>query len=408
MLTGYTIGRFDPKKDWRDELKEKVPGVKWVDPRNNEQSSIKRLNNDDFGENGVNGSYFSYGHVDNGKVIGTTSYAEVGDAWALGKPLIIADENSHADPLLEEIFSYLFPSDEEAAKYLRKNADHLKAMDHRPIRKKGSISSFDNILFAGDLEGAKNTIERLSHRHGVFEAQNISEAKKLIPKTDLVVINFEKGYNPVGVSYLGIAYGMGINSISLDGNKILYPPLTGLAKIVFMGDNRGENFMDFIQNPRICSRYQLSSQIESAKAHARSAGLESDDKTKKNIEYNSIYFSGSSWELMELKENMKGKKEIHENFSSQTDLAVIEISNDIQKNQKSFWDIAYAYEMRTPVLLLHEGDIAHRELIELSRRPLFGEARYQQAREYLENLKSQIIEDEAKVYYNLMNKFNSV
>jgi hypothetical protein len=407
MRFGYQVGSF-PGANWRDLLKEKVKNTKWMDPRYNEQSSIKRLNNDDFGDKGVRGASFSYGHVDKGKAIGTTSYGEICATWALGKPVVIADANPHTDPVLEETFSYLFASDNDAADYLNRHS--RLSSKYLQIKRKNSISCFENLLFAGDIGGIENTINQLSGRYNFFVAESVSDAKKYVPKADLIVLNFEKGhpYNPLGVSYLGVANALNITAISLDGNRIPYPPLTGLAKLVFVGDERGKNFIQFLDDPKPFIKYDLLAQIESARSKAKSINLKPDDKTLDHAEYENIYFSGSSPELAELKESMKGVKNVDEKFNIFTDLVVAEVPSDLSKAQKALEDMAFAYESKTPVLLLYDTKIVYQGIVELSRRPLLGDGRYAQAKKYLENLKSQNINDEAVVYYNLMNEFNSV
>lgn len=60
-----------------------------------------------------------------------------------------------------------------------------------------------------------------------------------------------------------------------------------------------------------------------------------------------------------------------------------------------------------PVLLLIENETIDRKIARLSRRPLAGTGMLEPAKEYLNNLKSQHINDEALVYYNIMEKFNN-
>jgi len=406
METGYLVGSFS-NSSWRDFYLENVKTLALNDPRTHEQSSIKRLNDEDFGENGTKSNVVIL-HRNQGKSLGTTSYAEVGDKRARGGAIITTDLNTEKDSLLEENSSYNFNSDEESVQFIN-SKEKIKSV-YKAIKKKNIDLRPRNILFTGDIAEMSDFMDQVSRTRKVKIKNGSRALEKLISNVDLIVANFEKnsGYNKEGVFFMGLGNALKIPVVSVDSNRVLYPPLTGLAKKTFTGENRLENLYDFIQNPK---KFDLTpetlTQIKIAKKMSKENLFYNPSKTSTTNECKNIYFSGSSNEINYLKENLNSSKVIQSYFNNSTDLVVAKFNRDVYENFETLKSLYNAYQNKVPVLLLIENETIDRKIARLSRRPLAGTGMLEPAKEYLNNLKSQHINDEALVYYNIMEKFNN-
>ena len=76
-------------------------------------------------------------------------------------------------------------------------------------------------------------------------------------------------------------------------------------------------------------------------------------------------------------------------------------------DKKALFAMGLAYATHIPVVELEGNNVIYPPLPGFSRRPFVGKDRFEHAQEYLTNLESQHISDEALVYYELMKKFNS-
>lgn len=296
METGYLVGSFS-NSSWRDFYLENVKTLALNDPRTHEQSSIKRLNDEDFGENGTKSNVVIL-HRNQGKSLGTTSYAEVGDKRARGGAIITTDLNTEKDSLLEENSSYNFNSDEESVQFIN-SKEKIKSV-YKAIKKKNIDLRPRNILFTGDIAEMSDFMDQVSRTRKVKIKNDSRALEKLISNVDLIVANFEKnsGYNKEGVFFMGLGNALKIPVVSVDSNRVLYPPLTGLAKKTFTGENRLENLYDFIQNPK---KFDLTpetlTQIKIAKKMSKENLFYNPSKTSTTNECKNIYFSGSSNEI---------------------------------------------------------------------------------------------------------------
>jgi hypothetical protein len=93
-------------------------------------------------------------------------------------------------------------------------------------------------------------------------------------------------------------------------------------------------------------------------------------------------------------------------LADKLDLMVVNFDSGKKHDPKALFYMGVADATGVPVLLLEGNSIPYPPLLGLARRVLFGECRFEQAIEYLSNLGSQHISDEALVYYDLMKKFN--
>lgn len=143
--------------------------------------------------------------------------------------------------------------------------------------------------------------------------------------------------------------------------------------------------------------------------------IKTKDKTKIRDEYQNILFAGDLQTIEPLiKEMEKTKKVLRgrnpknlENFSEETDLIVVNFDNGKPHEKHGLFYMGVGYATKVPILELEGNSVPYPPLLGLARRVLVGRDRFKQAKEYLTNLKSQHIDDEALVYYNLMKKFNN-
>lgn len=248
----YLIGSFT-NPDWREEIIKKIPNRKFENPINHDQSSITRLNYSDM-EAAKNGPSIAY--VQQGKRLGTMSYAELGVARASGKSIISIDENpkEKKDSILEKIASYEFNSKEESIDFLNQNL--FISSKYKPIpiiNKTQNKDEMSSIIFAGDYN---LEVDEMLHRNLSFIEKNISnfnvdsDIENFSTKNDILVVNFDKHkkHNPEALFAMGLAYQTKVPIILLEGNQIPYPPLLGLARRVMYGENRFSHIKEYLKN----------------------------------------------------------------------------------------------------------------------------------------------------------------
>lgn len=245
----YLIGSFT-NPCWRQEFIENVPGVKFDNPINHEQSSITKLNYSDMTSASTKPCL---AYVPFGKRLGTMSYAELGAARASGQPIIAVDENSfeNEDSVLERIASHEFYSKKEAIDFLNLNPNKLKS--YQPIEiidKTKTKNQCRNVLLYGldnvDLGTSlnMNVCDFSGLKSKTFNLQNFSK------NHDLLVVNFNERdkHAPDALFLMGIAYTTKVPIILLEGHNIPYPPLLGLARRVMVGENRFEHLKEYLNN----------------------------------------------------------------------------------------------------------------------------------------------------------------
>ncbi|NCN86841.1 hypothetical protein GW932_03330 [archaeon] len=395
--TGYLVGSFSGT-EWRDRYIENNPQIIWEDPRYHEQSSIKRLVTSDISS--ARNNEFPVGHRRKGKALGTMSYAEMAEARAKGKTIIVTDENEENDSILEKIASYYTHSEEDTYNLL-KNPELLQSK-YSSLPVKTTFGKYEKIFFAGDTHSILDLTKKLNQTKQIVTNGNLENFSNNV---DLVVINFEEGWNDKGVFYLGLAHALNIPSIILEGNNLAYPPLTGIANKTFFGKERYNNLEKFLYCPNDFE-FSLNTELEMNLAlnYANENGFEGISKTSVTTPCKNVYFGGDTENLKPTIHSLKhsGKKQI-KNITKDTDLIVVNF--ECGPNLTGLKEMYLGYKAKIPVILLSKEEELHKEIAELSRRPLVGEKRFEQLNYYLENLNSQHINDEAVLYYKLMEKF---
>jgi len=96
-----------------------------------------------------------------------------------------------------------------------------------------------------------------------------------------------------------------------------------------------------------------------------------------------------------------------QDFSKKVDLLVTNFKPGSHYDPKTLFFMGVAYATKIPIISIEGNDFPYPPLLGLARRVFTGEKRFEILEEYLKNLKSQHIEDEALVCYNLFKKFNS-
>ena len=196
-------------------------------------------------------SDFSLVYTAKGKRAGTMSYAELGGAQAMGKCIISVNENTVKDNLIHSIASYNFSSLDEATMTIN-DKDFFRSYSTMKVRDKTKSSNeCKNVLFCGDLENINKTILRANLGYKNIQLGRSAEeiyTNARFNDSDLIVVNFEKGWKPEGLLAMGIGYALKIPVLELEGNNIPYPPLMGLARRVLTGEKRFEQAREYIQN----------------------------------------------------------------------------------------------------------------------------------------------------------------
>src|SRR3989339_33921 len=94
------------------------------------------------------------------------------------------------------------------------------------------------------------------------------------------------------------------------------------------------------------------------------------------------------------------------NFSDKIDLIIVNFDEGKLHDTYGLFYMGIGYATETPILELEGNIIPYPPLIGLARRVLIGSKRFDYAKDYLTNLESQHIDDEALIYYQLMKKYN--
>jgi hypothetical protein len=174
---------------------------------------------------------------------GTMTYGEIGGSRAKGNYIIIADETDKRDNFLDSISDSNLNSIDDAINFLKKENPRRDAS--RAITKKQNKDNKFRIFLATDInyfmdiEKVYQDDENKILMYGDFaNLENFGE-------TDLTVTHFPEGKDRdrKAIFFMGLSYALEIPSIVIDENKVLYPPLEGLAKRNFHYKSAGLDYL---------------------------------------------------------------------------------------------------------------------------------------------------------------------
>jgi hypothetical protein len=94
------------------------------------------------------------------------------------------------------------------------------------------------------------------------------------------------------------------------------------------------------------------------------------------------------------------------NLQDHGDLLIANFENGKKHNKKALFAMGVAYQTKTPTILLEGNNIPYPPLLGLARRVMTGEGKIDYTIQYLRNIRSQHIKNEALTYYYLMKQFN--
>lgn len=392
---GYLIGSFSAPS-WRQKIIDNVKNYDFDDARSHEQSSIGRLVSADLGSSETKPNI---NYVRPGKELGKMSFIENGVGYSKGQPIISIDGNEKKDSILEKISSYKLNSLDEGIEFLKTN--NILKSNFTGLERKTSekpVGLWKNILVVGnDLSGYVKF-----HNKNLFSTEDyINNLNNLPKEIDGVIANFENGWDNEALFFMGLAYGTNIPIIELEGNTIPYPPFLGVADKTFFGENRFKNLEMELRPLNTSFRNEGNMRsIRKAQRDVLGKKLGNFSRVSTKDEYQYVSTIGKVPE-----EIIPQNKEIEKTMSTNTDIV---IANFDYKNISSgdFKKLQLAYNSKIPVIMLSENEEIEKSIANLTRRVMVGKDRFVHAQEYLKNLSSQHISDEALTYYNLMNKFN--
>jgi len=171
---------------------------------------------------------------------------------------------------------------------------------------------------------------------------------------------------------------------------------------------------------QIASNYFTSKQkalefLKESKFNPDYNSIKKNDKTSNKNPCRNILFTGNLEEMNELIEEVSKYKKVYtrppinglDDFSEKFDTVVVNFKKGEDHNKHGLYHMGLAYATKVPIIEL-EGNSAfpYPPLLGLARRVFTGKQRFTVAQEYLKQLGSQHIADEAKLCYELMNKFN--
>ena len=239
----YLAGAFS---DWRDKIIQSLPKFQFADPRNNRQNAVAKLVEDDM--NNACQCPILFGCFPEGHARGTMTYAEIGASKVSGNYIIIVDENKEKDGLIKEVASEELNSLEEGIEFLR-GKDYV-FIPSKQIRVKKEKAKGLDILLVGDtakIEKLDVDGKGIEKRIKTIPAGKYWTSEKDFEEIDLMIVNFPRGArDKKAVFYMGICYTLDIPIIMVESNPIVYPPLGGLAKRVFVGPEREIILQDYL------------------------------------------------------------------------------------------------------------------------------------------------------------------
>jgi hypothetical protein len=158
------------------------------------------------------------------------TYAEVGASRVNGNYIIIADENSLKDNLLERIADKNLNGIDDAINFLRENNNLLKS-EFKKIKSQSELNHAETVFVSGD-DKYFNEIEKTDKKIICYEnLKDLSDFENV----DVTFVHFpEKGdWDRKAIFFMGVSYALKIPIIMLDQKEIPYPPLSGLVRRIF-------------------------------------------------------------------------------------------------------------------------------------------------------------------------------
>lgn len=256
--------------------------------------------------------------------------------------------------------------------------------------RKDFINALPNVKFDNPINHEQSSITRLNH----------SDMGSASIKPSLAYVPESMRLGTMSYSELAAARVTARPIIAVDENENKDPILDLIASYKF--DNKEDAYNFLSKNPKLICNNNLISQI---------------DKTKSKETYKSILFAGDFnkqiEELLHEQSAINGKEcdvfDLNYNLEEipkKYDLILVNFENGKRHDTKGLFLMGLGYQTKVPVVSLEGNPVPYPPLLGLARRVMTGSNRIEYAREYLKNLKSQHIEDEALVYYHLMKKFN--
>lgn len=241
----YPIGSFS---GWRDEFIQMFPEYRFKDPRNHNQGAVAKVVFQDMKE--AMNCPISLVYLPEDKRAGTMSYAELGGSRAKGNCIIAFDEDKDKDDLIKKIASHYCHSRQEL-KDLLKNEDYFgRYQPLKAIDKTATHKHYESILFTGDIPAMQNLINKMKETKKVSVNRDVNNIERFAKKTDLIVVNFDKGksHNRKGLFFMGLGYALDVPVLELEANIVPYPVLPGLARRTLFGPDRFIQAQYYLQN----------------------------------------------------------------------------------------------------------------------------------------------------------------
>ena len=235
--TVYPAGRFH---GWQDEfVRDVFPTWDVLDPRNNRQGAIAKLVEDDM--SGVKKADAIFCRLPAGKSLPVMTYAEIGSARVMGKPIILVDENETRELIIHNLASEVFKNYKDGLGYLMRGNFELT---EKNISERDAVNPVNKIAFAGDISIPRKFNKEIVYPN-ILKLEDLAEA-------DLLAVSFEsEKKDPKALALMGVAYTLGIPIILHDSNPLVYPPLAGLARRIFVGDKGREAVKEYLMKIQI-------------------------------------------------------------------------------------------------------------------------------------------------------------
>lgn len=230
----YPAGSFH---GWHDEfIRDVFPSWDVLDPRENRQGAIAKLVEDDMG--GVRKADALFCKLPKGKNLPVMTYAELGSARILGKPIILVDENEEKELVIHNLASEVFKDYKQGVGYLLRGDFELTGKD---LVERPATNPVKKIAFAGDFYLASKNLKGKEQVYpNLLKLGDLAEA-------DLLAVSFERGKrDKKAIAFMGAAYALGIPVILHELNPAIYPPLAGLARRIFSGEEGREIMTNYV------------------------------------------------------------------------------------------------------------------------------------------------------------------
>lgn len=233
----------------------------------------------------------------------------------------------------------------------------------------------------------------INHNQSSITKLNYSDMSSASSKPSLAFVPYSKRLGTMSYAELGAARAAGQPIISVDENEMKDSILEHICSYNFQSKQEAYEFLK--TNPKLVSKYNPIPSINKTKTKepCKNVLLYGFDKIPE-IDNKNMFIT---------QDNMRYSID---DFSKENDLLVLNFDKGKKHSPEGLFLMGLAYKTEVPVILLEGNDIPYPPLMGLARRVMIGENRFDHLEEYLNNLESQHISDEAIVYYNLMSKFN--